>query len=71
MRAKSQLGCGLLTSSIAVAEVGKPPHIPQSHTVADTGEQKLILPTPLLSWENKWVWWGCRGRGAGLKLWLG
>lgn len=37
-----------LTSTISVAKVREPPDVSKADTVADTGEQKLILAAPLL-----------------------
>lgn len=45
--------CRPLTSSIAVTEVRKPPHVSQTHAVSDTGEQELVLPAPLLPGFNR------------------
>lgn len=39
---------GELTSSVAVAQVGKTPHVAQSYAVPDAGEQELVLASPLL-----------------------
>lgn len=48
-----------LTSSIPVTQVRETPHVAQAHAVSDTGEQELILPTPLLPLDD-WGRTGCR-----------
>lgn len=37
-----------LTTSVAIAEIREPPHVPQPHTVAQAGEQEFVLPAPRL-----------------------
>lgn len=47
------LRSGRLTSSVTVAQVGKTPHVPQSHAVSDAGEQELVLASPLLPLQQR------------------
>lgn len=51
------------TSSISVAEVGKPPDIAQAHSIAHAGEDKLNLvapvPSPGVFILLHWLTWNC------------
>lgn len=51
------------TSSISVAEVGKPPDVAQAHSIAHAGEDKLNLvapvPSPGVFILLHWLAWNC------------
>ncbi len=53
----------MVTSSIPVAEVRKPPDVSQPHCVANTGEDKLNLVAPVSSSGVfiflYWLSWNC------------
>lgn len=46
---RNELSSTRHTSSISVAEVGKPPDIAQAHSIAHAGEDKLNLVAPVPS----------------------